>query len=127
MNTAEKALLRFMADHPDEIPREVGYGNALQALARVVLDLEQSRASSHKTVDNLRPEVMESFRLLEWFDKRHDLDLSWDAIDGDLSECAWRVHQSHGGHNDREWKLISHDETAIGALRKAHKAFCDGR
>lgn len=69
----------------------------------------------------------EAARLIEWFDKRHDLDLSWDAIDNDLSDCAWRVHQQHGSVNDREWKLICHGDTVLDALRAAHKAFCDGR
>lgn len=68
----------------------------------------------------------EAAQLLAWFDQRHDLDLSWDATD-DLDDCQWRVHQSYGGHNDREWKRICYAPTAIEALRLAHKAFCDGR
>lgn len=67
----------------------------------------------------------EAAQLLAWFDQRHDLDLSWDAID-DLDDCQWRVHQSYGGHNDREWKRICYAPTAIEALREAHKVFCDG-
>jgi hypothetical protein len=69
----------------------------------------------------------EALQLLEWFNKRTDLDLSWDAVEGDLSECAWRVHQSQGGHNDREWKLVCYHTNAVEALRLAHKVFCDGK
>lgn len=81
----------------------------------------------------------EAAQLLEWFSKRTDLDLKY-VYDmepshiplhllkpGPIPEEGWCVHQEHGGRNDREWTLISIEGSAIGALREAHKAFCDGR
>lgn len=81
----------------------------------------------------------EASQLLAWFTMRTDLDLSYQydlephqiprplMKGGGIPEQGWVVHKSHGGRNDREWDMVALEETAIEALRAAHRAFCDGR
>jgi hypothetical protein len=85
------------------------------------------------------PVAGEAGSLLAWFDKRRDLDLSYVRDmepshipqgvlkPGPIPDQGWAVHRKEGGWNDREWLLISFEESAIGALREAHKVFTDAR
>jgi len=57
--------------------------------------------------------------LLAWLADNPALELSWQEVGGDLSECAWHVHRCHGGRNDREWEAIAYAETPKRALELA--------
>lgn len=80
----------------------------------------------------------EAAQLLAWFGKRTELDLVYEheiepssippmLREALIPESGWLVHKRHGGRNDQEWTLVAIGQAPIEALRRAHKAFCDGR
>lgn len=56
---------------------------------------------------------------MDWLASNTNLELTWGELDGDMSDCAWRLHRVNGGYNDREWTLIATGETPIAAIKQA--------
>lgn len=146
MQVIDEDYVRGIAELPDGIERLTRWVHGLlderdtaQVIAKACVEKLQRDLKVDVTVSQFKHEHIDLARLLEWFDKRHDLDLKYvydmepshipKALlkPGPIPEEGWCVHKEHGGRNDREWTLISFEATALEALRAAHKAFCDGQ
>lgn len=67
-------------------------------------------------------ELVKLRAMLSFLNENVALELVWQEVNGDPSECGWHIFRRFGGRNDRDYKVIGIGETVEEAIKHAMEA-----
>lgn len=67
-------------------------------------------------------ELVKLRAMLSFLNENVALELVWQEVNGDPSECGWHIFRRFGGRSDRDYKVVGTGETVEEAIKHAMEA-----
>lgn len=104
--TAEQERLRFEGDL-DKWMKIIGAG------------ITGSQPEAYAMMDLACQELVKLRAMFSYLNENAALELVWQEVNGDPSECGWHLFRRFGGRSDRDFKIAGTGETVEEAIKHA--------